>query len=196
MLRMRARKRLTALLEGASASVLAFVGDAKRLLWRWSSLLSRRESALVFEGPASTLAALCGAVAVVIATTSVVLPSASGASRSSGRASALPSGLLAASEWRLVPNGPSDEMPAGEDRVPTDPRPRDRDKSDYTVSLGEDGPVAGGATVRSSREKKEDGVEAPECSVEAEGDYEVAVSCRIDAGDEEHKVEVRVEARP
>jgi hypothetical protein len=87
-------------------------------------------------------------------------------------------------------------MAAGHEQAPTDSRERDRDKSGYTVSFGEDGPVSGGATVGSSREKRKDGLEAPECSVEREGDYGVTASCRLDSGDEEHEVEGTVEVRP
>lgn len=200
MLRMRARRRLSAILKQASAFAAVVVGDVKRLMWRVASVLSRRENALVFEGQAATLAAMCGAVAMAIVTAGVILPSRSSDPLTAEEASErLPSARVApGSRFDAQASSASPDRSAGAatTRAPVGVGERHGEDPDYEVTVGEDGPVRGRATVESSPDEDGGHIDPPTCSADQSGEQEVTVSCRIDTGDEEITVGAEVEVRP
>lgn len=187
MTRMRARKRLNALLEGASASCLAATGALRR--WALDLQQFVRRSMPLFEGSASaTVAALVGAVVVMVPATATPSP----------RDEATATNQVARSEERLLRTAFYERAatPRRDDHTSTRPLSRSdegptTETTRHEVSVGNG--VGGTAGVEIRRKKRSRGLFEPECSVEPRED-EVYAACTIHSRDEAYIVEARLRA--
>ncbi len=195
MLRMRARKRLNSLLERATASALAIFSQAKRGVWRWSSEPSRREISMLLEGSGATWAAVCGVVAVVIAATGMTLVPARSQPRPYGGRPPNSAGIPFDSIMKALHKSANRPSTPPSKTVSRGRHARNDGTPGYTVSVGDKGPIRGGATVHPTGAKG-DGIEPPQCTAGRKGDLGVTVSCDVDTGKREYDVEATVEARP
>jgi DNA-directed RNA polymerase specialized sigma24 family protein len=180
MLRMRARRRLSTLLERASASALVMN------LRRYAHQILRRDGVPIFEGSGQTLAALCGAVALVV--TMQGLPEAS-ASRTPER-HIVSSASLASPERAMFPalqdrlDATTQDAARGAQSRPARPA-----KEPVAQVVSKDGPI--GAGVRRSEDDEGD-LDPPSCSVEPRK-HVVIVRCDVDTGEEEYEIEARAD---
>ncbi|HWC13825.1 MAG TPA: sigma-70 family RNA polymerase sigma factor [Actinomycetota bacterium] len=188
MTRMRARKRLNALLEGASASCLATTGAMRR--WAIDVQHLVRRSMPLFEGSASvTVAALVGAVVVMVPATATPSPREDRSATSDAAGS--DENLLRAPFYeRAATTTPNDDRTDARSPRRTDRQPStDTTRHEVTVGNG----VGGTAGVEVRRKRKSRGLFEPECSVEPRED-EVYATCTIHSRDEAYIVEARVRA--
>ncbi len=194
MLRMRARRRLSALLDTASASGIVSVFGLRARLWRAFGF-ARRQSQFL-EMPAAAMAVLAGAVALLIIPTQALpsprvrTPDAAAPMRAAVQASAEVARLD-----RSLEAGRGLDAAAGRN-------PSSSKKADATVDEGEsyelivgddDGPVQGGAKIEILPDDDEDGEQL--CVVEP-GENQVSVSCEAEAGGKEYKADATVSLDP
>lgn len=187
MTRMRARKRLNALLEGASASCLATTGAVRR----WAVDLQQfvRRSMPLFEGSASvTVAALVGAVVVMVPASATPSPRDHAWATSDGARSE--QNLLRAAFYQRAATTPHDDRTDARWAHRTDQEPSS-ETTRHEVSVGNG--VGGTAGVEIRRKKKSRGLFEPECSVEPRED-EIYATCTIHSRDEAYIVEARLRA--
>ena len=173
MMRMRARRRLTALLDSAPVGLFVFARMPRRL---WKAFRTAPRSAAV-QVPALAVVAACTTIAVIgvpptqplidaridtVASVEVVPTAAAAAARDV--------------EGTVKTAGPTGRAPSGGGSAgagTTDHR--------VSVAVGEGTPVNGEATV-GVRDGEEFGIQPPDCSVEPSGN-EVHVRCSAQAGD-------------
>jgi hypothetical protein len=188
MLRMRARRRLTSILESASASVFAAIGTMRRHAFGFQQFVRRSTPAI--EGSATyTVAAIVGAVIVMVPTQGVTSPR----NFDEGQAVEVLSTTVHDEPERFVTSG--DGM--GTDRA-AGPAARTSSKkktpaSDHHFTFGDEN-VGGEARVDVSRKKKKRLLKAPDCEVDPRED-EVYVRCTVETPDERYTVEATVRLR-
>lgn len=196
MLRMRARRRLTALLEQASAvGGLAGLEFRKRAL-RLRAFLERNH--LVVDGAA---AAVTSVVATVTLITGVsVIARADSASQIPFAGSVNVRASAGTAEVSVLSGAGDANRPINGNVSPSERSATEERKSPdegYEVWVGEGGPVEGGATV-AVRDKENGGfqVTPPDCSVSQPSEHEVQVSCRGSVNSTEIDTTLTVKARP
>jgi hypothetical protein len=195
MLRMRARRRLTALMEGASAGIFVTGFELRRLGWRVSSAVRRHS--IPAELPAGAIVAICGVVAVLMVPLQA-MPEAS-AGTSADKLHAVGESAMA------VGGGPR----VGQPKMTTLAAPRTIDRrgrgsnpvrpagDGYHFSVGDEGPVEGEAGLQIlPKDGGDDALQPPGCHVGRPRETEIVVSCTAHVPDREMKVLVRIAARP
>ncbi|MGH2806257.1 MAG: RNA polymerase sigma factor [Actinomycetota bacterium] len=195
MLRMRARRRLSALLEHASAvGMFVSLGIRKRMV-RLRTLVER--TALLGDGAAAAVSGLVATVAIV---TGVAVVAQAGTPVNIGTpAIARIRASAATSETDAVRSGVTQATARGAmapQRAVSDRRNKDATQR-YEVPFG-GGPVDGGATVE-VRDNGEEGIVVipPECGVSRPSEHKFRVSCtggRVNST--EVDVTVEFEVRP
>ena len=173
MMRMRARRRLTALLDTAPAGFFVFMGMPRRL---WRIVRSAPRSAAV-QVPALAVVAACTTIAVVgVPPTQPLIDAGLVATGSTDEALTSATSAAIAVERTDETSGTVGRLPRGmagggdgdiDDRV--------------TVSVGEGTPVNGEASV-GVEESEKFGIQPPQCSAEPSGN-EVHVRCSTQVGD-------------
>jgi DNA-directed RNA polymerase specialized sigma24 family protein len=189
MLRMRARKRLNVLLESASASCLTAIGTARR--WAFDAQQFIRRALPAVEASTSvTMAAIVGAVVVMVPGTAVTSPDQESRSALGTRPS------LAMAEKGLLDDASRAEQRISEPITRSQreqPRPTRAQTDDlhHEVTFGEG--VGGRAEVERKR-KGSDELLKPDCGVEPRSD-EIYVKCTIDSRGERYEVEATLRVK-
>jgi hypothetical protein len=193
---MRARRRLSALLEHASAVGLFVGGGLKRRVLRLRTLIER--TALLGDGAA---AAVSGLVATVTILTGVAVVAQAGTPTRLGAGSIEIARVRASAGSSEVQTAQSSALPTTRTTGKTmraGTTPEDTSKTQrYEVPFG-GGPVDGGATVE-VRDNGEQGIvlEAPTCGVSKPSENEYEVSCtKGQVNSTEIDIVVVVKARP
>jgi len=189
MMRMRARRRLTSMLEGVSASAFGALGLLRRHAFGIQQFLRRATPAI--EGSATaTVAALVGAVIVMVPT--------------QGMSSPLPptvadqTTLIRASRDKV--DGIQGALRDGL-RGPASTSADDRDRRSkrtgrvtrHSVSVGDD-KVGGNATVE-VRQKKKRLIRRPHCEIDDSREREITIRCTAETESERYTVEVTARAK-
>ncbi|HYI46532.1 MAG TPA: RNA polymerase sigma factor [Actinomycetota bacterium] len=194
MLRMRARRKLTALMESASAGIFVMGFELRRFGWRVSSGVRRH--AIPAELPAGAVVAFCGVVAVLmVPLQATTAPSSEGETSGSESRSFAPRFAV---EDRPASGPGVAEAVSGRSRV--------RDSAHkgaagdpgngYHLYVGDEGPVNGEAGLQFLPKEDGQGLAPPECGTERPRYTEIVVACNVHAPDRDVKLEVRVAARP
>lgn len=189
MMRMRARRRLTAILDSAPAGLFVFVRMPKR--W-WRAARSAQRST-VMQLPTAALVATCTTIAIVgippseVAMDGPLQASAARPLRVHAAASAATTGVS-----RNVPASAGASRVAGTAKpgggVSIPPAP------DVTVEVGEGTPVSGSATVIVEPSESFE-LQPPECTADPEGP-QVHVKCGAQVGDQRVEADTVVGVDP
>ena len=193
MMRMRARRRLTALLDTASVSVL--VGGVMARKWAYQFQQFVRRNSTLVENPAPVaMAAMLGAVMVMTMPTAA-LPSPRIPPDSKARHG------IDASRVSDVTDGWRNTLAASSSERPNSPATRDAKEKDgttdqtYGVSVGDD-KVGGEATVR-VQDKKKRLIRLPHCDPpDTTEPGTVTIHCEAETEDKRYAIDARVSANP
>lgn len=188
MLRMRARKRLNVLLESASASCLTAIGTARR--WALDAQQFLRRAFPAMEASTSvTMAAIVGAVVVMVPGTAVTSPDGDPRSPLGTRTS------VAMSEEAFLDGAPKagQETSSASTTGRRHPAPARAPAEDihHELTFGEG--VGGSAEVERKRKGSKELLK-PDCAVEPRED-EIYVKCTVDSRGERYEVEAGVRAK-
>lgn len=191
MMRMRARRRLTALLENASASCLAIGITARR--WALNTQQFFRKNSTLLETPAPmAVAAVLGAV-VVMAVPTIALPSP----RSGGSEQAAQADVALVAVHEMAQDGWGTSSVSGSDArdasAASRPAPRPAKAQSYGVAIGDDSAGAEARVEVREKRRKRLVVKAPECGVDTTSQRNtVIVRCRVETRDETYDMEAKV----
>ena len=188
MLRMRARKRLSVLLESASASCLAMIGAARR--WAFDAQQFVRRALPAMETSASaTMVAVVGAVVVIVPNTASTSPAVTESNRP---ASKRPIFVMAelGTERPTTDTSRRSSGTGGPASETATTKPND-EATRHEVSFG--GGVGGRAGVERRRQRSDELLK-PQCGVEP-GEDEIYFKCTLDSRGERYKVDGRVRVR-
>ena len=194
MTRMRARKRLNAILEGASASCLTAMGTMRR--WAFDVQQLVRRTMPVLEGSASvTVAALVGAVVVMVPGTAITSPRQEATPVSRDKSFTEQVLLREAMDQQVAPASHLRREVTKPIANPASSKPASDEATRHAVSVGNS--VGGSAGVEIRKKEKSNELFRPECGVERRPS-EVYASCTIHSRDESYKAEalVRVHSSP
>jgi hypothetical protein len=194
MLRLRARRKLTALMEGASAGIFVMGFEFRRLGWRVSSAVRRH--ATPAELPAGAVVAFCGVVAVLMVPLQAT-PQASAGRQAVGGVSRVLTSAQASAVKPAARPGVAGVSGWGAARAGAAPRKHSGTPEDgYHFSVGEAGPVNGEAGLEVLPTENGPGLAPPDCGTARPRETEIGVSCTVHAPDRDLKIKVRVAARP
>jgi hypothetical protein len=192
MLRMRARRRLSSILESASASVFATLGLVRRHVFGIQQFVRRTGPAL--EGSATaTVAAIVGVVIVMVPTEGVTAPRmtdrhdgpsqttliSAGRDKVDGIQGAMGDGLRSSSAY------------AGDRKAAKGGSPTKR----HSVSVGDEN-IGGEVTVESRQRKKKRLIKKPDCEVDRDRPDRITVTCTVYTQDESHTVGATIYTNP
>ena len=197
MLRMRARRRLNALLEQASAvGAFAGWGIRKRAL-RIRSFLERNH--LAVDGAAAAVTGIVATVTIVTGVSVIAHANSAPDLVNPGAVNVRATAAAAndsVTETRVVAASTSRRSSAGSDLTTqgsTDERTQER----YEVTVPPGGPVEGGAQVTLSEGGGHGAhVAPPDCRVDQPSESEVSVSCKTSVNSTEVDATVTVSVRP
>ena len=194
MLRHRARRRLHLILDSASAGCLIFSVKLRDLSFRLQQATRRYATAI--ETPSGTVAAACAA-AVTLSTTAMASPPAE--STDAFRSTPAPAVAELRDQrvdrdgWVHTPGRKNTSAPRQSTAATT--APSEEPTTGLEVrSEGDTGPNAG--VFWKPKNEGDDTLDPPACTVDSPDEDAVAVSCRVDTGDEEHTIGARIELQP
>jgi DNA-directed RNA polymerase specialized sigma24 family protein len=190
MLRMRARRRLSSILESASASVFATLGLVRRHAFGVQQFVRRSGPAL--EGSATaTVAAIVGVVIVMVPTEGVTAPRT--IDRHDGPSQTT---LISAGRDKVdgIQGALRDGMRSSSADADRKAAKGDSPTKRHSVSVGDEN-IGGEVTVESRQRKKKRLIKKPDCEVDDSRPDEVTIRCTIHTQDERHTVEATVRTR-
>lgn len=193
MLRMRARRKLNALLEQASAFG-AFAGwELRKRAIRFRSFLERNH--LATDGAAAALTSLVATVTIITGVSVVAHANSAPQAFDPGGANVRAS---AGAAQRTVAEFVAPALRRGATRSATTSGAGTDDPADkgYEVVVGEGGPVEGGASVSVTEKENEEPITPPDCRVSQPSENEVTVSCKGSVGSTEIDATATVKVRP
>ena len=193
MMRMRARRRLSALLENASASCLALGVTARR--WALNIQQFFRKNTTVLEMPAPmAVAAVLGAV-VVMAVPTTALPSPRSGGADSGvtvDAELIPTNALARDGWETRLSAPTRAVRKTAPAATNHASQRAHAQT-YGVAIGDESAGAEASVAVTQKRRKDLIPKAPECGVDSTSQRNtVIVRCRAETRDETYEMEMKV----